>query len=682
MKLAFIEMAGFRGFRDITRFNFPAGFAVLTGRNGVGKSTAFDALDFALTGTISKYDVVGAKGGGLENHLWWIGDRPAPDHYVSVGFVGPNGKIVQLTRRRDGAVNSEDFSALSEALCSSVEEMPAWAETLVRTSLIRDESIAALSFDLSEQMRFAAVRAALGSGEVSDVTSRLKSITKQTEIVREDQLARHKKAQEELGRALSVLTEARSAATRHDGAAAAESIIQSKLSGPLENGKTYAQVGRELIQERRNRLASIRTALGDAERLAAERGRVETPEFIVRMSSQRDLQRELEASLTVLRDRARVASEEFLQAQSRDATLSAYLTLLEAGEQVGLQEGRCPLCSCPREEEQFLEAIRAARSVLQERRPEAAMASSAMARASQEARLVENQLSAVGEELRQMDARLSQTTENRKELEARFASLGLGDFHNADFATQILMRLQEEVSLLEQSTAVLEASGAQDRVVSATGNVEQLRSHVEDEADRLSTAERAHERAIQIEKAAKVVANEMIGEQIDTVLPLLKELYRRLRPHADWREIEIDIAGQVRASLNFSVGNGKNPQFLFSSGQRRAAGLAFLLALHLSRPWCGLEALLLDDPVQHVDDYRALNLVEVLAAVRRSGRQVIVSVQDAALADILCRRLRGTVEESGRRFDLETALDGSAVIGEEREIPALSRTVFQISEAS
>lgn len=60
-----------------------------------------------------------------------------------------------------------------------------------------------------------------------------------------------------------------------------------------------------------------------------------------------------------------------------------------------------------------------------------------------------------------------------------------------------------------------------------------------------------------------------------------------------WREIEADIAGQVRASLNFSVGDGKNPQFLFSSGQRRAAGLAFLLALHPSRPWCRLETLCL-----------------------------------------------------------------------------------------
>ena len=48
MKLEFVELAGFRGFRDKTRFQLPAGFTVLTGRNGVGKSTVLDAIDFPV----------------------------------------------------------------------------------------------------------------------------------------------------------------------------------------------------------------------------------------------------------------------------------------------------------------------------------------------------------------------------------------------------------------------------------------------------------------------------------------------------------------------------------------------------------------------------------------------------------------------------------------------------------
>lgn len=198
----------------------------------------------------------------------------------------------------------------------------------------------------------------------------------------------------------------------------------------------------------------------------------------------------------------------------------------------------------------------------------------------------------------------------------------------------------------------------------------------------ISKAENALETARQIDAAAKSLSNEILVEQFETVMPLLKELYQRLRPHTDWAEINADFGGKVRGSLNFSVGEGRNPQFLFSSGQRRAAGLAFLLAVHLSRPWCRWQSLLLDDPVQHVDDYRALNLVEVLAAIRRSGRQVVVAVEDAALADVLCRRLRSSQIEPGRRYDLYHASDGSGKVETVLDILPLPLDALPLAIAS
>jgi chromosome segregation protein len=115
---------------------------------------------------------------------------------------------------------------------------------------------------------------------------------------------------------------------------------------------------------------------------------------------------------------------------------------------------------------------------------------------------------------------------------------------------------------------------------------------------------------------------------------------------------------------------------------RRTAGISFLLAVHLSRPWCALRSLLLDDPVQHIDDYRALNLVEVLSSVRRTGRQVIVAVEDASLADVLCRRLRSSVNEDGRRFELAVATDGSSTIVGRTTVLPLPDAVLQVAEAS
>jgi ABC-type cobalamin/Fe3+-siderophores transport system ATPase subunit len=94
-----------------------------------------------------------------------------------------------------------------------------------------------------------------------------------------------------------------------------------------------------------------------------------------------------------------------------------------------------------------------------------------------------------------------------------------------------------------------------------------------------------------------------------------------------------------------------------------------------------VKTLLLDDPVQHIDDYRALTLVEVLAAIRRSGRQVI-AVEDAALADLLCRRLRSSIGEIGRRFELQTSKTGTSEISSIHDIFPMPREVLRRAQAS
>jgi DNA repair exonuclease SbcCD ATPase subunit len=249
-------------------------------------------------------------------------------------------------------------------------------------------------------------------------------------------------------------------------------------------------------------------------------------------------------------------------------------------------------------------------------------------------------------------------------------------------ARRLLLGRQERLARVERGLFVLEASTAIDRVKTLEGRVTALKEQGDKAAARLSELETGVENARQIDASSKTVANQLLEEQFDTVMPLLKELYRRLRPHPDWLEIEADFGGRVRASLNFVVGGTGNPQFLFSSGQRRAAGLAFLLAIHLSRTWCRLNSLILDDPVQHIDDYRALNLTEVLTSIRRTARQVVIAVEDAALADLLCRRLRSSASSGGRRIDLKLSPTGSTELAGELDIAPLPRQALQGTKAS
>jgi chromosome segregation protein len=94
MKLTFVELTGFRGFRDKIRFDLPSGFLIVMGRNGSGKSRLLDAIDFAITGTLNKFVVKEARGEGLDEHIWWMGDGKPEAHYVSWGFVDDGGNIL------------------------------------------------------------------------------------------------------------------------------------------------------------------------------------------------------------------------------------------------------------------------------------------------------------------------------------------------------------------------------------------------------------------------------------------------------------------------------------------------------------------------------------------------------------------------------------------------------------
>jgi DNA repair exonuclease SbcCD ATPase subunit len=230
---------------------------------------------------------------------------------------------------------------------------------------------------------------------------------------------------------------------------------------------------------------------------------------------------------------------------------------------------------------------------------------------------------------------------------------------------------------LERALLSLDASQAVTGLSAVESSVAELRSELEKAAETVARSQTALASAQDIQRAVIRVGAEIIDERLAQISPLLNELYQRLRPHADWKTIDYSIRGDVRRFLSLKVGDGLNPQFAFSSGQRRAVGLAFLLSVHLARGWSPLRALILDDPVQHIDDFRALQLVEVLAAFRADGRQIICAVEDSALADLLCRRLSDAQAGNGRRVQIDTGPQGGMVVGTDAAVPPLPVEVLR-----
>jgi chromosome segregation protein len=270
MKIAFVEVAGFRGFKDKSRFEFPTGFVVLAGRNGVGKSTVMDAIEFALTGTINKYQVREAKGGGLDEHLWWIGEGSPAEHYVNVGFIDETGQEMAVFRSRERGANmtSEGIAAAfyKEAVTANVS-----AAAMLSTTLIRDEFIAALSLDLPGQARFNAVRDAIAGLTGEDFSERLTDIADAAGATKADQARRVKEGESELGRALTSLTEARSATERQSDLTEAQATI-AKLEPTISLDQPSAlEAIRQRLVDRKRDVAQLNAAVAKLEQLDVER---------------------------------------------------------------------------------------------------------------------------------------------------------------------------------------------------------------------------------------------------------------------------------------------------------------------------------------------------------------------------------------------------------------------------
>src|SRR3546814_1080762 len=80
---------------------------------------------------------------------------------------------------------------------------------------------------------------------------------------------------------------------------------------------------------------------------------------------------------------------------------------------------------------------------------------------------------------------------------------------------------------------------------------------------------------------------------------------------------------------------------------------------------------MLDDPVQHVDDFRTVHLAELAAQLVAEGRQIVCAVEDAALAELLSRRLPVMKPDAAKRVTMGSDDDGDLTITSERLLPML-----------
>lgn len=668
MKLAYIEASGFRGYRKKFRVDFGERFTVIDGRNGTGKSTVFDAIEFAMTGRIAKYNEAKADGESAADYVWWKGDNfGVAERYVEVGFLD-DGRSIAIRRTPLAPPDERSMRELLSAICDERAAPKEPLRQICAAAIIRDEHITSLSMDLREIDRYALLRNALGATDASDWIDRAHRLVNsagQREKAANSSVAI---ANGEHTIALRHLDEIRAGIVEERAIAEAAERLR-RFSGSSQPINEIAARVRERLVENESAIAKIAELSGDAESIRIARSRL--PQL--RLAVERAEARLADATAAV----GRLPAEGHGETMPLLSVAQSIVQLVAIGRALGLRDGHCPLCAAEQTEKAFADGLAAAEAAARAL-DEAAANAQAIA---ERRRLAQAELLADQEALELVADEYREVRRQIEEFERVASTLGADGDADPDALQELASQLATVSGAARSDLKVIESlrfNAAMDAAMSA---LEAATARVKLAQDAFGVAQRVASVTKAIHDATRRAAAETLDQRLERVLPLMAELYRRLRPHPTWCDIEYSIRGDVQRFLKLKVGEDLNPQFLFSSGQRRATGIAFLLAVNLSLSWSRWKSILLDDPVQHVDDFRAVHLAEVAAQLVNDGRQIVCAVEDAALADLLCRRLPVERAGQGRRVTLGHDGEGAITAEEERELsPFLSNALVGLNE--
>lgn len=220
--------------------------------------------------------------------------------------------------------------------------------------------------------------------------------------------------------------------------------------------------------------------------------------------------------------------------------------------------------------------------------------------------------------------------------------------------SELLQRLREQITTAsEKNERYQQAYEKLNEAAQVARELAELESKIQDAKKYHAKIKEAKKQADEVIKMAREVASAATQTKTkllktvfsDTLNSLWSQLFSRLvqgerfRPQLGGPDVS---QGRLQAQIQ-GIAEGEEPfnqlAAVLSSGNLNTAALSLFLALHLiEEPRHRL--LVLDDPVQNMDDVRVMELARLLRAiVYEADRQLIVAVHEPALYEYLCLEL-------------------------------------------
>lgn len=204
----------------------------------------------------------------------------------------------------------------------------------------------------------------------------------------------------------------------------------------------------------------------------------------------------------------------------------------------------------------------------------------------------------------------------------------------------------------------LAQSGAQAALGEARKEADRLRRVIVEQQKTVTGRNATGEVAQRIIDGLREAASTVVEQRLRQITPVLQNIYARIDPHPAFATVEFLTRvtrgrGLLSTLVKDPVENKQcpHPPSVLSSSQVNALAVSVFLSFNLGIARPPLAVLLLDDPLQSLDDVNLLGLVDLLRRTK-DRRQLCVSTHDARFASLLSRKLRPS-DANGRTIVIE-----------------------------
>lgn len=687
-----VRVEAFRGFRDRQEFDLSASAVIITGPNGTGKTSFFDALQWCLVGSIERIESLRA--------------RRSVEHIVSQYRLGRKAVVEVDLTLASGAVTlrrSGDHTGSSLEVRRSGYETAfgSEAEAVLRDLLLPDTDLtlesALKTSGLMQQDVMRGVLEARGADRYQHIStvlglSRLEEFEEATRYVAREASDREAKAREDRDRFSHALIQAR------ERLAVAQSRLESRpqIAAMREELRLFLEstppsmviapenIDLETQNDTRALATEFATAIDEAERIEGLSQRAR--------SLRSGLEDEPnESDLAAVRSAVDAAERSLMELRTEIASSEAQLTAARSAANelaqlaafaIPLLSTECPVCgqSISREHVEAELRSRAARTdtilalqdILATQRNAVKSSEDSAATWRAQLRAAELQVARWDQyrsTVAEADDHLSRLRSGQ--LRVRTTAETLEEFAHAsapslDYLRTRRRRLLEFLNAFDQQVD----AGGVERAAAEAKNLESTLAASEALLEEESVRSRRIQSLAEQTISARV---EVTERRVRAMQPLVANIFQRLDPHPAFKTIEFELDTYYRRGTTSPIVRdivediSADPLVVFSTSQANIVALSYFIAMSLSAGQRGLPFLLLDDPVQSMDDVNVLGFADLCRHLQ-SRRQLIISTHEKRFAGLLERKLAPRTTEASAKVIRFAGWDRSGPTTDQRSI--------------